>query len=184
MTCAENFRRRLDAAPIKATSILNGMFTDLLTGQAPFIIFKLHRVVYWENADQPLDFTTMDDVAAFTASAATDDGTPRDLRIAGDTLTARRLSQAASNATDNAFSVFRAGPLTRLETASTRISWRRCPIGLPKSSNTFWRAVPRSGAWTSLDAYVTRDSSRASKFATSPKPRRIVAVRCCSSAVR
>jgi len=109
------FRRRLDAAPIKATSILNGMFTDLLTGQAPFIIFKLRRVVYWENADQPMDFTTIADTAVFTASAATDEGTPRDLRIAGDTLTARGLAQAASNATGTAFSVFRAGPLTRLE---------------------------------------------------------------------
>lgn len=109
------FRRRLDAAPIQATSILNGMFMDLLAGQAPFIIFKLHRVVYWDNADQPMDFTTIDDTAAFTASAATDDRTPRDLRIAGDTLTARGLAQAASDATGSEFSVFRAGPLSRLE---------------------------------------------------------------------
>ncbi len=50
------FRVRLDAAPIAATSILNGMFADLLTGEAPLILFSLNRIVYWGNADQPLDF--------------------------------------------------------------------------------------------------------------------------------
>ncbi len=34
------FHQRLDQAPIAATSIFNGMFTELLTGQAPFILFK------------------------------------------------------------------------------------------------------------------------------------------------
>ena len=37
------FHERLDKAPIAATSILNGMFTDLLTGQAPIILFKFKR---------------------------------------------------------------------------------------------------------------------------------------------
>jgi hypothetical protein len=37
--------QRLDMAPIAAISILNGMFTELLTGQAPLILFKLKRVV-------------------------------------------------------------------------------------------------------------------------------------------
>lgn len=41
------FQERLDKAPIAATSVLNGMFTDLLTGQAPVVLFKLHRVAYW-----------------------------------------------------------------------------------------------------------------------------------------
>jgi uncharacterized protein YbjT (DUF2867 family) len=58
------FAGRLDSAPIAATSVLNGMFADLLAGDAPFIVGRIKRVVYWENADQPMDFTTIEDTAA------------------------------------------------------------------------------------------------------------------------
>lgn len=109
------FRARLDAAPIAATSILNGMFADLLTGEAPLILFPLNRIVYWGEADQPLDFTTIADTAEYTAAAALDDDTPRDLRIAGDTLTARGLREAASQATGKDFKLFRVGGLGTLD---------------------------------------------------------------------
>jgi nucleoside-diphosphate-sugar epimerase len=110
------FHERLEKAPIAATSILNGMFTDLLTGQAPIILFKLNRVVYWEDADQRLDFTTMDNTAEFTAAAALDHSTPRFLRIAGDQMSARGLVEVASEVTGKKFSLFRAGGLGRLQT--------------------------------------------------------------------
>ena len=109
------FHERLDAAPIAATSILNGMFADLLTGQAPFILFRFHRVVYWENADRKMDFTTMRDTASFTAAAALDDTTPRVLRIAGDVASARDLAAIASTVTGEQFKLVRAGGLGRLE---------------------------------------------------------------------
>jgi nucleoside-diphosphate-sugar epimerase len=108
------FHERLDKAPIAATSILNGMFTDLLTGEAPVVLFKLKRVVYWENADQQLDFTTMDDSAEFTAAAALDSSTPRFLRIAGDQISARGLMEVASEVTGETFRLLRAGSLKRL----------------------------------------------------------------------
>jgi uncharacterized protein YbjT (DUF2867 family) len=92
------FRERLDAAPVAATSVLNGMFTGLLVGPAPVVLFPLRRVVYWEDADQPLDFTTIDDTAAVTAAAALDPSAPRFLRIAGEEITARGLARAASEA--------------------------------------------------------------------------------------
>ena len=110
------FHERLDKAPIAATSILNGMFTDLLIGQAPVILFKLKRVVYWGDADQLLDFTTMDDAAEFTAAAALDSSTPRFLRIAGDQISARGLADIASEVTGEKFRLFRAGGLGRLAT--------------------------------------------------------------------
>jgi nucleoside-diphosphate-sugar epimerase len=110
------FHGRLDQAPIAATSILNGMFTDLLTGQAPVILFKFKRVVYWENADQLLDFTTMDDTSEFIAAAALDPSTPRFLRIAGDSINARGLVDVASEVTGKKFRLFRAGGLRRLQT--------------------------------------------------------------------
>ncbi|WP_210488211.1 NmrA family NAD(P)-binding protein [Rufibacter aurantiacus] len=111
----QEFKERLDRAPIKATSILNGMFSDLLTGQAPVVLFPLKRVVYWEDADQPLDFTTTEDTAAFTAAAALDDTAPRYLRVAGDVLSARGLQDAASQATGHPFKLLKAGKLRRLD---------------------------------------------------------------------
>jgi nucleoside-diphosphate-sugar epimerase len=110
------FHERLNKAPIAATSILNGMFTHLLTGQAPVILFKLKRVVYWGDADQRLDFTTMDDAAEFTAAAALDSSTPRFLRIAGDPISARGLAAVASEVTGEKFRLLRAGGLGRLAT--------------------------------------------------------------------
>ena len=109
------FHERLDRAPIAATSILNGMFTDMLTGQAPIVLFKLKRVMYWEIADQPMDFTTIDDTAEYAAAAALDASTPRYLRIAGDTVTARELVEIASDVTGQRFRLFRGGGLRRLE---------------------------------------------------------------------
>lgn len=110
------FQSRLDEAPIAATSILCGMFMDLLLGQAPFILFKFKRVVYWENAEQPMDFTTKDNAAAFTAAAALDPDTPRFLRIAGDRQSAEGLRAAASATSGAEFRLLRAGGLDRLAT--------------------------------------------------------------------
>ncbi len=110
------FHERLHKAPIAATSVLNGMFTHLLTGEAPVVLVKLKRVVYWGDADQLLDFTTMDDSAAFTAAAALDPSTPRFLRIAGDQISARGLADVASEVTRHRFKLFRAGSLKRYET--------------------------------------------------------------------
>jgi len=109
------FHARLDKAPVAATSVLNGMFAHLLTGEAPVILFKFKRVVYWENADQLLDFTTMDDSAQFTAAASLDPSTPRFLRIAGDQISARGLADVAGEVTGEKFKLFRAGGLKRYE---------------------------------------------------------------------
>ena len=109
------FHERLDRAKISATTIFNGAFADMLaTGQMPVILFKLRRVAYWGNADQRMDFTTMDDTAAFTARAAMDANTPRFLRIAGDQPSARELAAVASEVTGNRFRPLWAGSLGML----------------------------------------------------------------------
>ncbi len=105
------FHTHLDRAPISATTIFNGPFADLLTGPMPLILSKQQRVLYWGNADQRMDFTTMDDTAEFTANAALDPATPRFLRIAGDTLSARELAAVASKVTGTPFRLFRPGGL-------------------------------------------------------------------------
>ena len=108
------FHLRLENARISATSILSGMFTDLLTGPAPVILFKRKRVMYWENPDQLMDFTTIDNVAEFTAAAAMDPSTPRFLYIAGDQISARGIADVMTKLKGEDFKLLRAGGLGRL----------------------------------------------------------------------
>ena len=110
------FHTRLDHTSISATTIFNGAFADMLTGQMPLILFKVRRVLYWGDADQRMDFTTMGDTAVFTASAALDPSTPRLLRIAGDQLSARELTAVVSEVTGKKFRLFRLGGLGMLGT--------------------------------------------------------------------
>ena len=109
-----DFHRLLDRFPVSATTIFCGAFAELLIGQMPLILFKWRRVLYWGDADQRLDFTTVDDTAVFTASAALDPSTPRFLRIAGDQLSARELAALAGEVTGREFRLFRAGGLGML----------------------------------------------------------------------
>jgi uncharacterized protein YbjT (DUF2867 family) len=115
MDLRRKFRDRLDGAPIRATSILNGAFMDMLTGQAPFILFGPRRVIHWGRADQAVDFTTMDDVAAYTAAVALDPTSPRWLRIVGEETSPLGLAAAASEVTGKPFRTLRMGGIGLLE---------------------------------------------------------------------
>ncbi|MGN8001460.1 NmrA family NAD(P)-binding protein [Sphingomonas sp. 22176] len=114
MDLRRTFAARVDAAPIRATSILNGPFADLLEGEAPIVLHKLRRVLYWGNADQLFDFTTKDDVAAFTADAAMDPAAPRYLRIAGDQISPRGLAALLTGMDGRPWKLLRAGGIGRL----------------------------------------------------------------------
>ena len=103
------FHQYLDETPIASTTIFNGPFMDLLTGQMPMILDKQKWILYWGNPDRDLDFTTMDDTAEFTANVALDDSTPRYLRIAGDQITARQMVKVMNDITGKEFSLFKAG---------------------------------------------------------------------------
>ena len=103
------FMQRIGEAPIKAHSVLNGAFADLLAGQAPIILHKRRRVLYWGDAGQQLDFTTKDDVADYTAEVALDDAAPRFLRIAGASVSPRQLAAIMTDLTGEEFRLWRAG---------------------------------------------------------------------------
>lgn len=103
------FAATLDAADIRATSVLNGAFMDMLTGQAPMISFSGKRVLYWSSPDQILDFTTKDDVAAVTAQVALDTDAPRVVEVAGDRVTARDIARTLSRLTGTPFRLQWAG---------------------------------------------------------------------------
>ena len=93
------FNQRLDRqAGIAGTSILNGAFAEVLTYNPQLLDQKQHQVGYVEDADWRVDYTTMDDTAAYTAAAALDAATPRYLRIASFQLSPRELAAAAGAA--------------------------------------------------------------------------------------
>jgi nucleoside-diphosphate-sugar epimerase len=110
-----DFHARLDSSAIVGTSILNGAFAELLTGRMPLLDYDAKRATYWESADQLLDFTTMDNTAAFTAAAALDPATPKTLRIAGDSISTRELAIVAGELHDQPpFELVCAGSLDEL----------------------------------------------------------------------
>jgi uncharacterized protein YbjT (DUF2867 family) len=133
----------LDAAPIRVTSVLNGAFADMLTGQAPMILFKRHRVLFWSSPDQILDFTTKDDVARIVALAALDANAPRLVEIAGDRVTARSIAGTMTELTKTPFSLQWAG------TTGTLAAMSRIGRYLSKDKD---QAFP---AWQGMQYFVS-----------------------------
>ncbi|MFI8632978.1 NmrA family NAD(P)-binding protein [Microbacterium sp. NPDC077663] len=103
------FAADADAAPIRTTSVLNGMFTELLAGAAPMILRDRKLVLFWSSADQTLDLTTKDDVARVVALVALDPDAPRVVEVAGDRLTARDVANLASELSGERFRLQWAG---------------------------------------------------------------------------
>jgi len=103
------FHRYLDSTPIKATTIFNGPFMDLLTTDMPLILAKQKKILCWGSPDQIIEFTTTYNVADFTAEVALDDNTPRYMRIAGDRLTCNDFVKLLSEHTDQQYKLFRPG---------------------------------------------------------------------------
>lgn len=110
------FRERLDRAPIRATSIFQGAFADMLNDQMPLIVRPIRRVIYWQDPDAKFALTTKDDTATYTAAAALDPAPPRDLRVAGAEASARDLAGLMTEVTGERYKLLRAGSLGRLET--------------------------------------------------------------------
>ncbi|QJD81500.1 NmrA family NAD(P)-binding protein [Spirosoma rhododendri] len=98
------FRDYIDQTSIQATSVFNGAFADILQYNTPVLNLKEKSIGYWgEKANWPLDFTTMDDTAAFTAEVALDDETPRNLQIASFQISPTGLWQDVKQATGQTF---------------------------------------------------------------------------------
>jgi uncharacterized protein YbjT (DUF2867 family) len=113
-----DFRRKfhayIDKTPIKATTIFNGPFMDLLTTDMPLILFKQKKILCWGNANQILEFTTTSNVAEYTAAAALDENTPRYLRIAGDRLSCYDFVKLLTELTNKKYKLFRPGGISLL----------------------------------------------------------------------
>lgn len=91
------FHARLDGSGIAWTSVLNGGFTEMLLGAMPLVNHRFRGVMHVGDAEQKIDFTTIPDVAAFTAAVAADPNpTPRILRCAGDEVSAKDIAAVVS----------------------------------------------------------------------------------------
>ncbi len=105
----------LEGAPIAVTSIFNGCFGEVLFRGMPMLDLEAQTCGYWgEDADWSVDFTTMDDTAAFTAAVALDPKAPRHLRVAGDRVSARGMAAAATELLGRPFQLVRLGSLEEL----------------------------------------------------------------------
>jgi uncharacterized protein YbjT (DUF2867 family) len=143
------FAGDLDAAPIRATSVLNGAFTDMLTGQAPMILPRVRRVLFWSDPDQVLDFTSKDDTARTTARVALDAHAPRAVEVSGDRVTARDLARTMTDVTGEDYRVQWAG------TAGTLSVMARAMRAASKDATT---AFP---AWQGMQYFVSMFSGQA-----------------------
>ena len=98
------FKQYLDGTSIKASSIFNGAFADILKYNTPVLNVKDKSIGYWgDKANWKLDFTTMDNTAAFTAEVALDENAPRDLQIASFQVSPVLLQAAVKEATGHEF---------------------------------------------------------------------------------
>ena len=88
----KEFAVELNKAMITPTSVFNGGFAELLTYNIPLLNHKNGTISYWEKPDWKIDFTSMNDTAAFVAEAALDVTAPRYLRIASFQISANDLA--------------------------------------------------------------------------------------------
>ena len=102
------FRARLEAAPLRSTAILNGAFMNLLTGEAPLVLLKIKRVLYWgQNPEQKIDFTTNGrHRGLIPPRLRLTQARPASCAWAGEQISAAGLARAASEVGGKNFRLF------------------------------------------------------------------------------
>jgi hypothetical protein len=111
----KKFQAHLDHTPIQATSIFNGAFADILRYDTPLFNIPKKTIAYFEGkADWKIDFTTMDDTAAYTASVAIDETTPRFLNIASFSVSPEDLLTFSKQFYNEPFTMVNMGSLEGL----------------------------------------------------------------------
>ncbi|MEO8572691.1 MAG: NmrA family NAD(P)-binding protein [Pyrinomonadaceae bacterium] len=117
----KEFHRTLDKAPIAATSIMNGAFTDVLGYGTPIYDFRNYTVGYWgDDPDWKMDFTSMDNTADYTAAAALDSDAPRVLRIASFQVSPKDLAAIGGEVKKKEFKLIAMGGLEEFAAANKK----------------------------------------------------------------
>lgn len=114
------FHKTLYAAPVRATSIFNGAFAEILAYGSPLLNKEENSVAFWEDAEWCIDFTTMDDTAAYTAAAALDENTPSALCISSFSISPQEIAATAGRITGTTFQSKRMGSLEDLRNENKR----------------------------------------------------------------
>lgn len=103
-----SFKAYIDSTSIQASSIFNGAFADILKYNTPLLNLKDRSIAYWgDKVDWKLDFTTMDNTAAFTAEVALDNDAPRDLQIASFQISPAMLQAEVKEVTGEKFKLLK-----------------------------------------------------------------------------
>ncbi len=117
------FKNYLDQSPIQASSIFNGCFADILKYNTPILNLKEKSIGYWgDKTSWKLDFTTMDNTAAFTAEVALDPTAPRNLQIASFQVSPTMIFDDVKEITGQEFKLYQ---LATLENFSEYIKKQR-----------------------------------------------------------
>lgn len=117
----KDFHEYLDKKEIKYTSIYNGAFADILAYNTPVFNVKEKTIAYYGNkADWKIDFTTMDETAAFTAEVALDDAAPQKLYIASFQVSANDLVDLSEKLKGEKFELKQSGSLEELSAYNKR----------------------------------------------------------------
>ena len=104
-------RTRAAGSAIELTSIFQGGFTELLGSGWVLFDYKKQRINYFGDADAPMEFTTWQNTAEFTAAALLDArSTPRYLFPAGQRATPREAQAIARRVTGAEFALNRVMP--------------------------------------------------------------------------
>ncbi|WP_037353694.1 NmrA family NAD(P)-binding protein [Amycolatopsis orientalis] len=97
-------------AGIQVTSVLNGAFHEVMT--APFleiVDWEKGTFGYWGDGDEPCDFTTVADTAAYTAAVALDPEVSGPVRVAGDVLSMKDFHAALERGSGRSLALRRLG---------------------------------------------------------------------------
>ncbi len=108
----KEFETLVDDSDIKATSIFNGAFAYVLQYGIPLFDNLNKTIAYYDGKkDRKIDFTTVNNTAAFTAAAALDNNAPRHLRIASFQVSPQDLADLSKIIYGEAFELTDQGSL-------------------------------------------------------------------------
>ena len=105
----KKFHEYLNQQPVKSTSIFNGAFMELTTGDMPLILFDQNKILCWGEKNTKMDLTTTYNIATYTAFAALDGAAPRYLKIAGDSISCNEVANVMTKLSNSPYKIFKPG---------------------------------------------------------------------------
>lgn len=106
------FDRKVAPSGIGYTHMLNGGFMEAVFSNTGLINTDAGTITYWGDDEVPLDFTSMNDVAAWTVAAVENSATMNSVvSVAGDRRTIAQIAGDYATATGNALHPIRRGSI-------------------------------------------------------------------------